>query len=330
MKQSIIFVGSPSYVDEKTYQFILDSTKEKWKYITYKGEKTKYQVSNLGKFKNIDGAIRDFSNQSANYYTINLKLKDGKFYNVGLHRLVALTFCKIPKRHKKNGLTFDDLVVNHIDGITHHNAVFNLEWCTQTENHAHAIETGLWDCAGEKCYRATITNEEAKMIVDLLMQGKTPIELAKELDISERIIRSIRAKSAWKEFSKNCEFPEICENPCYSKDENLIRLVCEELMLGEKTDKEIGKKYGFSKEYVRDLRNGKLRQDITKDYVFPKKTDSPKYIETIKKIHLICKELEKGILSDREIGENYGFSREYIRDIRNHKRRKDISSQYNF
>lgn len=44
----------------------------------------------------------------------------------------------------------------------------------------------------------------------------------------------------------------------------------------------------------------------------------------------ICRLLEQKKYYDREIAEKFGVSREHIRDIRNRKRRQEISCMYNF
>lgn len=60
-----------------------------------------------------------------------------------VHRLVALLFVEKPERHRNT--PFEDLQVNHIDGIKNNNRYTNLEWVTNEENMAHARRIGLFD-----------------------------------------------------------------------------------------------------------------------------------------------------------------------------------------
>ena len=66
--------------------------------------------------------------------TCKLKGSKNKQKWMSLHQLIAQTF--IPNPENKP-------MVNHIDGNTFNNCVSNLEWCTQSENMQHAIQTGL-------------------------------------------------------------------------------------------------------------------------------------------------------------------------------------------
>lgn len=64
-----------------------------------------------------------------------IEVKGSVVRNVGLHRLLALTFLPHP-------MDTDHLTVNHKDSNKHHNALTNLEWTTYTENNSHAFDVG--------------------------------------------------------------------------------------------------------------------------------------------------------------------------------------------
>lgn len=70
------------------------------------------------------------SDNGRGYMTVSLGLRNPKY----IHRLVAETFLPNP-----NGLP----EVNHIDGNKKNNNVYNLEWCTTSDNKRHACVTGL-------------------------------------------------------------------------------------------------------------------------------------------------------------------------------------------
>lgn len=55
-----------------------------------------------------------------------------------IHRLLALTFLPIPE-------IFEELDVNHIDGVKTNYALDNLEWTTRSGNCLHAYQNGLRD-----------------------------------------------------------------------------------------------------------------------------------------------------------------------------------------
>lgn len=105
-----------------------------------------YQASTIGNIRTVERLVWN----GKGYYTLKsheikkrLSKKGyvvvdvsihGKHYYRQVHRLIAETF--IPNTHNK-------CQVNHIDGNKQNNNVDNLEWCTNSENMAHAYKTGL-------------------------------------------------------------------------------------------------------------------------------------------------------------------------------------------
>lgn len=92
-----------------------------------------YEVSNLGRVKNVKTGHILKTNTSDRYYSVEL-FNNGESKRILVHRLVAEAF--LPKVTGKEW-------INHKDGNRYNNAVSNLEWCTPTENNIHAIHTGL-------------------------------------------------------------------------------------------------------------------------------------------------------------------------------------------
>lgn len=91
------------------------------------------------------------------YFENNIKYKKVKL----IHRLVAHAFC--PRSEHLKDVAYDDLQVNHKDGIKTNNHYTNLEWCTSSENHKHGHSTGL-HANGADHVNCKITKEDVKWI----------------------------------------------------------------------------------------------------------------------------------------------------------------------
>ena len=243
--------------------------KEIWRVIKIDGEKTCYRISNFGRLynKKLD-RYYDVTPTKKGYKFVSIRHK-GKEYKFGIHRLVAMYFCKIPKRHLKKGLTFNDLVPNHTNGIKDCNASFNLEWVTPKENSDHAWREGLCDgIRGENSHLAKITEETAKLIIEGIMQKKSSKTIAKELNVSKKTVQHIRSKECWKHLTKDLEFPKVKEDVRYTISEDTIHNICNLLELKKYKDTEIAKMCNVRREYVKDIRTHRRRKKISALYNF--------------------------------------------------------------
>lgn len=135
-----------------------------------------------------------------------------------IHRLVMLA-------HSPMVLDYSQNQVNHMDGVTTHSYLMNLEWCTAQYNTQHAYATGLAK-SGENSYRATITEEQALKIMDLLDEGMMPTDIAREMNVSVPTVAGIRRGESWKQKSVGRAFLKVEDMRTMLSDEE-VRNLCE-------------------------------------------------------------------------------------------------------
>lgn len=105
---------------------------ENWKFVD---GSTKYQVSDLGRFRNsLTGHVVKPGIDKYGYPRISYKRDDGSVKHRTIHRLVAESFV--------DGRA-DGYQVNHVNGVKTDNRASNLEWVSASENIVHSYETGL-------------------------------------------------------------------------------------------------------------------------------------------------------------------------------------------
>jgi hypothetical protein len=252
------------YVDK------LSKKKEKWKKIKIDGKKTDYSISNFGNIANNKlGKVYNLDNTDSNRYIRWAITINGKTTRFLVHRLVAMYFCEIPKRYKKKGLTFDDLVVNHKNGIKHCNASFNLEWVTTKENSDHAWKTGLCDeIRGEKAHLAKITEKEAVQICELIMKKKSNKEICEIMNVGNKTVQHIRSGECWKHIVSKYKFPKLGNSVPFKITDDTIHKICKLIEENKLTDTEIGNKFDVSRKMVNDIRLKKRRKKISQFYNF--------------------------------------------------------------
>lgn len=90
-------------------------------------------VSNKGRICRKNGSFFYGSITSQGYLRCDIQDREYR-----MHRLVAAAFLERPLHLEST--SYDELVVNHLDGDKTNNVAENLEWCTHQENSIHAVE----------------------------------------------------------------------------------------------------------------------------------------------------------------------------------------------
>lgn len=143
-----------------------------------------YAVSNFGRIKSFARhEPRILKPQLFSFYLI-ADFRHRLGFRRFIHRLVAEYFIPNPDNKQQ---------VNHIDGHKFNNHVSNLEWCTQSENIQHSLQSGLKK-SGENNYLAVFSNEQAKWIRSVYKPYDKEfgaIPLARALGVSEATVRAI-------------------------------------------------------------------------------------------------------------------------------------------
>lgn len=133
------------------------------------------------------------------YLRVGLMTNRGrKFFMI--HRLVLEAY-----QPRKDSL---QLQVNHKDGDKHNNTLENLEWCTGSENMAHAHRTNLINRAkGERVGGVKLTEKEVLEICEFIQSGTDSLtSIGKKYGVSKYCISDIKRKRSWGWLTKDYNF----------------------------------------------------------------------------------------------------------------------------
>lgn len=307
--------------------YTFTNKKKEWKRIWINGKKSEYEI-------NKDGTVRDVLTEreikpyitEIGYVCYNLKI-DNKPIRIFRHRLLAGCFLTVPKKYRSLGYEQENLVVNHKDGIKGHDELDNLEWCTQKENSIHAVGIDL-TLKGENSHMSTITNDQAREICELLSQGLKIKEVSEQTGVREKVIRHIYNRESWKQISKDYIFHDYGNSKPYQYSDADINNVCKLLEKRELNTRQIAEITGVSQGYINDIKNGKRRTDISKDYDL-----SESNIRNAPKARIAreaCELLEKGDMKVKQIAQVTGMNPNMISGIKNGRYWTSISKDYTF
>lgn len=174
--------------------------KEKWQILpghrSAYGEK--YAISNYGrlvKFKEkiTDGSLLKCSLQEG--YPIWRTKKNGKYYHVLIHRLVAKHFLPKPQR--------GETIIIHSNYKKADNHYYNLQWSTPEEAYAHQQGSPAVKRIKKQRrehpqqFNSKITEKDVRKIRSLLAQNKTLKEIALNFKISDMQVHRIKTGENW-------------------------------------------------------------------------------------------------------------------------------------
>ena len=153
---------------------------EIWKPIE---ENPVYLVSNYGRVRTIDHPVwcrvnnsysirkgrfcTPTNNNSKRYWRVGVQINNRQKH-LAIHRLVAKAFIPNPDNLPQ---------INHIDGDKNNNKVYNLEWCNNGYNQAHAWKNSLKDITkmSEHSSLRKLTVEQVRFIKEEYSKVDTSI-----------------------------------------------------------------------------------------------------------------------------------------------------------
>jgi hypothetical protein len=145
-----------------------------------------YEVETSGLVRNkLTNRGLSFSRLKNGYLSIKL-YKDGKQFNVLLHRIVAIAFIPNPDNKK---------TVNHKDSNRSNNSIENLEWLSQSENVIHGYTNGLHSTKGVKNGNSKLTPEKVLAIRE---DKRSYPDIAVDYGIAPTTVGNIKNKYIWR------------------------------------------------------------------------------------------------------------------------------------
>lgn len=188
----------------------------------------------------------------------------GSVRGVKVHRLVAKHFVRVSEDLLAQGLSKENLVVNHIDGNKLNNRWDNLEWTTQKGNMVHASATGLM--------HTTIDKHVIEHVFKLLQEGWSDINISKETGILAATVSQIRHGTSPRYRTDKYTWPKSSVDVS-GLDRDTIFSIYDEFTYTDKSNSEIGRQYNLRSQTISRLRLGHRHADLAREYINSKGLD---------------------------------------------------------
>lgn len=234
--------------------------------------KTKYFITSYGRVYRIykDTVIKYImpNIDDGGYLRHDFHFKDNngnkKRVSIMLERLVAMAFISNPKNLNE---------VNHIDGNKKNNCVWNLEWCSHSENMIHAYDHNL-NHSGEDNSQAIYKESQIRNVCLLLEENEMTLpEISNCTGVSPYMIYNIRRGIKWKRISSqyniakyNVKTPNHGSTKKYNI--NQIEKVCKLLEEKKYTLQQISTLTSVNFNTVADIKRHRSWTNISKKYIF--------------------------------------------------------------
>ena len=206
-----------------------------------------YQINSTGVvYSSLSNSFLEGSINPAGYHNYRVKGDDGLIKTMGGHRLVAMTFHGVPDN-------YENLDVNHLNGIKWDNRATNVEWATRQENVHHAGWNGLT----EKCVPIEVRDTQSgevfqypSYISAAMDLGLSKDAIARRIGVGEHYVDEIF--NQYRKFTGN---PEWMTPTAWADNPVLVREATSGLVADYPTQLAIAEAYGVSPAMISNACN---------------------------------------------------------------------------
>lgn len=226
----------------------------------------------------------------------------GKSIKVFIHQLIMSVF-----GHPCPNEIIDP-TIDHINMNKNDNRITNLRWLERSDN----SRFGNLNSFGERNGNCKISEQTAKEIIKLLLDGYTENYICTKLNVSPDTVSNIKFKKSWVKLTEDVQFSIKNKHDPLTDDVKIK--IANYLISGKYTENDIAKKCNVTLDMVRNVKfkRGKNDDTLLKDFNFETKDynllndDIKKQIKfSIKFDNYKCKQLVETYDISKSSADNY-------------------------